>query len=996
MRCALILLLMLAMPASHAASLYVATNAVENPSATSCPSALPCHLNDASRIAQSNSQDDTILLVGPSTFGDDFVYYPDASDLDRDLTVKSVGGRAWFDSDFATISAQLMIRMTSGAGDLYIEGIGVRNSSGEHTDLYDDSVVKLESASGDVSVFNVSIVSNTLSSAYGAIDNKGIAGLRLITGGLATVEASSFMDNHPGALDIIAEQAIVIDSTFFSNGAKPGETTNAGGAIRIKSATVEFLRNDVALNSAYGEGFAGGLKLNLTAPIPNSGTNSTISDNRFEGNSGIQSPAGISVERPPSFISAISMDRNLFKGNRCSGANGCATSLGLGDHARLLFRSNLMFDNEAYNTVGIPGGNYGSALYAGLGGDAEFHLLNNTITENMLAAVYSAAVHVRTGYHQNRVDIYNNILRGNTTTVNQQADSDLYLEGDRNADVTLRNNNFGVTELYAGLASPTVTESGSVYVYPGFIDAASEDYHLDAASPLIDAGSNPGSFQGPLDMDRQARVQLNGVDIGADEFSGTARRLVSVSKIGFGTGTVNSLPAGISCGYTCGAASNQFDQGITMALLALPSSDSVFVGWGGDCSGSTVGTQFVVTGTTTCTAEFKPLTYRIVVNASGSETGSIGSSFGPPLNFIYPLGGTQRTVTDIPPGSTVEISGLVVNPNTMHLFLGDCEAQGGSVFGQGGPSASCRFTNINANHNITFQFRYGVVLFPDRTLNIQKIGTGQGTVSSVPLGIDCGVLCSRSFFVGTEVRLTASPDYQSRFIGWGADCPSTVAPNITVHMDNHRNCTAEFERASMVIIALGGNASGTLTDTNTGYSRSFPQSSVFVQNYAPGASVPLEAIAPNGALARFFGCSGAGFVLTGDGTANAHCSIIGLNQDANLSVIFQSTESVLTVNATGNGSGQLTSNVGGIAINYPFDFTATSVPISYGGGVLMSTAGGNGSEVYWTGCTGPGAVVTGQGTPSSSCQLSIYENTLVGVEFRQAIPTDRIFADGFD
>lgn len=990
MRCALIFLLMLAVPASHAASLYVTSDAAQNPSATTCTLSVPCHLNDATRIAESNGQDDEILFTSPSTFYDGFFYLPNASDEDRNLTVRSVGGPALFDG----YGNGLQIRMQSGGGDLRLEGVEVRGARAVHTDTYDDSTVLLVSVTGDVSVRNLRVISNKLTYPGFASENKGIAGVRMRTLGLATVELSRFDDNHPGALDIVADRAIVTDSSFVNNGVAPGN--KAGGAIRIKSATVQFDRNEVVSNAAFGEGFAAGLKLTLTAPIPANGTNSSISGNRFTRNSSVQSPAAISIERAGNFISTISMDRNLFKHNQSDSAFGGAAYFKLGSRTRLLFRSNLMFDNEANRTPVYPSGTKGSALYADLWDDGELHLLNNTITENLLESASGGAVHVHTHDYQNRVDIYNNILRANTSTVSPFTDADLFLEGDRNASVTLRNNNFGIVDLYAGIPSSTVTETGSTYVIPGFADPVNEDYHLDAASPLIDAGSNPGSFQSALDMDGQARVQLNAVDIGADEFSGVARKQVSVSKIGLGVGIVNSFPAGISCGYTCGYASSLFDQGITMALLAIPSSDSVFVGWSGDCSGSTVGTTVVVNGTTDCIAEFVPLTYRIVVNATGPESGSIGSSFGPPLNFLYPLGGNQRVVTDISAGGTVEISGLVTYPNTQHILLGDCEAQGGEAFGQGGSSASCRFTNIDADHNITFQFNSGVVFFPDRTLNIQKIGIGGGTVSSTPIGINCGATCSKTFFVGTEVQLTAVPDNLSRFVGWGGGCPATVATSITVRMDSHLTCTAKFDLSGIVVVALSGNASGTLTDTNSGYSRSYPQSSEFVQNYAAGASVPLEASAPSGALARFIGCSGTGFVLTGDGTANAHCSITGLNQNASLGVIFQSAESVLTVNASGSGSGLLASNVSGIVLSYPAVSTATSDPISYGGSVTMETLGGNDSEVYWTGCTGPGAVVTGQGTRSSTCQISIYQNTTVGVEFRQVIPSDRIFADGFD
>jgi hypothetical protein len=57
---------------------------------------------------------------------------------------------------------------------------------------------------------------------------------------------------------------------------------------------------------------------------------------------------------------------------------------------------------------------------------------------------------------------------------------------------------------------------------------------------------------------------------------------LSVEKTGTGTGTVSSYPSGISCGTTCLAI---YDKGATVTLNAQADLGSVFVGWGGDCTG---------------------------------------------------------------------------------------------------------------------------------------------------------------------------------------------------------------------------------------------------------------------------------------------------------------------------------------------------------------------------------------------------------------------------
>lgn len=58
---------------------------------------------------------------------------------------------------------------------------------------------------------------------------------------------------------------------------------------------------------------------------------------------------------------------------------------------------------------------------------------------------------------------------------------------------------------------------------------------------------------------------------------------VTVNKVGAGTGTVTSNPAGIDCRATC---NGQFPQGSTVNLTATPDPGSVFAGWSGDCTGT--------------------------------------------------------------------------------------------------------------------------------------------------------------------------------------------------------------------------------------------------------------------------------------------------------------------------------------------------------------------------------------------------------------------------
>lgn len=60
------------------------------------------------------------------------------------------------------------------------------------------------------------------------------------------------------------------------------------------------------------------------------------------------------------------------------------------------------------------------------------------------------------------------------------------------------------------------------------------------------------------------------------------------------------------------------------------------------------------------------------------------------------------------------------------------------------------------------------------TLTTTRSGTGGGTITSTPAGIDCGLDCSETLAAGTTVTLHATADVGSVFTGWsGAGCSGT-------------------------------------------------------------------------------------------------------------------------------------------------------------------------------------------------------------------------------
>ncbi len=66
------------------------------------------------------------------------------------------------------------------------------------------------------------------------------------------------------------------------------------------------------------------------------------------------------------------------------------------------------------------------------------------------------------------------------------------------------------------------------------------------------------------------------------------------------------------------------------------------------------------------------------------------------------------------------------------------------------------------------------------TLSVVQEGSGSGTVTSNPAGINCGTSCAASFTPGTTVSLAASPASGSQFSGWSTNCTGAGPCNVSL------------------------------------------------------------------------------------------------------------------------------------------------------------------------------------------------------------------------
>ena len=87
----------------------------------------------------------------------------------------------------------------------------------------------------------------------------------------------------------------------------------------------------------------------------------------------------------------------------------------------------------------------------------------------------------------------------------------------------------------------------------------------------------------------------------------------------------------------------------------------------------------------------------------------------------------------------------------------------------------------------------------NQTLTVSKGGTGSGTVTSSPPGINCGSTCSYGFAYNTVVTLTATPTAPSTFGGWSeAGCSGTG--NCIITMSAAQSVSATFNSPGSGIV----------------------------------------------------------------------------------------------------------------------------------------------------------------------------------------------------
>jgi len=282
---------------------------------------------------------------------------------------------------------------------------------------------------------------------------------------------------------------------------------------------------------------------------------------------------------------------------------------------------------------------------------------------------------------------------------------------------------------------------------------------------------------------------------------------LTVQVSGTGSGSITSTPAGINCGSSC---STSFTPNTQVTLTATPGANAVFNGWGGACSG-TAACTVTITANASVTASFSIQTYTVSLGFSGTGTGTVSST---------PLGlSCEKTCNAVfNTGTQVVLSASAGTNSLFAGWSGSCAGMGNCVI------------DLKQNSSVTASF------VADASLSVAISGTGLGTVTSTPAGIDCQTTCSAVFDSGAQVSLVATAAANAVFSGWSGACSGTGACQVTV--SNSTSVSAIFTATAYTLtVTLPGNGTGTITSNPAGITCG----STCTASFNPGTQVTLTA-----------------------------------------------------------------------------------------------------------------------------------------------------------
>ena len=241
------------------------------------------------------------------------------------------------------------------------------------------------------------------------------------------------------------------------------------------------------------------------------------------------------------------------------------------------------------------------------------------------------------------------------------------------------------------------------------------------------------------------------------------------------------------------------------------------------------------------------------------------------------------------------------------------------------------------------------------TITVSRSGTGSGTVTSSPAGINCGTDCTEVYVNGTALALTAIAASGSVFAGWSgnADCADgTVTVNANINCKATFDLAAGYTLTTTVVneLTASGSSSGKVISNPAG----IECGTDCTETYSSGRLITLTPV--SAANSKFAGWTG-----------DADCADGSVTMNASKTCTAKFAVNAVTLTVLKKGKGKIASTSSGIDCG-----SACASSVAAGSKLLLRASADPGFVFSgWSGgCTGTG-----------DCSLTLLSHTTVTANF---------------
>jgi len=554
---------------------------------------------------------------------------------------------------------------------------------------------------------------------------------------------------------LISSTATVQNNTISNNVESGCTSGEGGGGILARGGTPQILNNVITGNTLLNGGFGGGISLN--------GSSANVVGNTIQHNAVFNDGGGIS------FFNSGSPN----------------------------ITQNLITDNKA---IGNGGGIYWS-VPSGSSGPI---VVNNTIADNTATA--GSAV-FSDGFASN-VQVSNNILVSQTATAAIDCSGTFSLI----PPILSNNDAFSVgASGYAETCAADLGASGNISADPQFLDPVGGNFHLQPASPAIDAGNNSAPNIPALDLDGNPRIAFGNastcsdtIDLGVYEFALNSTGVATLSPASFDFGiqplNTSSAPATFTVNATQGCVSVK--SASVSGDFAQSNNCSSILPTGGSCS---VQVTFTPSAAGARSGVLSLNTDTTVLSSNLSGQGGVATASVAPgsLTFGNQLVGTTSAAQTV----TLSNSGnLTLNISSITLSGDFAESNNCTV--SLAPGASC---------TVLVTFTPAARLTRTGTLVIQS-NSNSGTVSVSLAGTGIAPIASLTASLTFAPQVVGTTTVRTATLTNSGDAALHISSIVTNgDFVQTNNCTATLAPAASCSIQVSFTpvASGTRTGSLT-------------------------------------------------------------------------------------------------------------------------------------------------------------------------------------